>query len=165
MNVRHFNFEQFSNFMQKVADSHQRYQHSVLVEIGAYLEEYSKSMIGHLQSGSYSIPSWKELAPITKVEKTAKGFVFNEEFNPLFRTGVLHDSISYSVVLNQVFIGSSDPVSIDHELGAPHRNLPQRSFLGLAMFKSKIALEKVLSDFLLYWLIQKSAVFKIEKKL
>lgn len=157
-------FNEFASFIEKISNEYNGYEHAFLTQAGDYLSHYSKSLIGHLQQGGMAIQSWKELAPLTKLDKIKKGFVFNSEFNPLFRTGVLKESISYSVVAHTVYVGSYDPVAIEQEMGVPSKNLPARSFLGLAMYKSRLTLEKELGHFLLKWMTRQPAVFNFEKK-
>jgi len=164
MLVRRFNnFKDFAKLLTRISEEYPRYEHAFLNQTGHYLADFSKSLIGHLQHGGMAIPDWKELAPATKKDKTDKGYVFNSEFNPLFRTGDLMNSISYSVVQHTVYIGSDDPVAVYQEMGVPEKNLPARSFLGLAMYKNKLTLEHALGDFLLKWITYRPPIFDIKK--
>jgi len=131
------NLEKFAEHMQKVAENYEKHENYALKFIGIELEKSAKEKIGHLQQGAGPFEAWKELADSTKQEKERLGYVYNNDYNPLFRTGHLRDSIKYVVnkVTSTVYIGSSDQIMVYQEFGTQF--IPPRSVLGLTLFKAK----------------------------
>lgn len=154
------NFDAFSKQLEKVISKYQDKEFKALNFIGQFLEEEAKEKIGHLQKGGGEFEDWKELADSTKRDKERLGYVFNEEYNPLFRTGKLRDSISHVVnrVNHKLYVGSTDPVAKYQELGT--FRIPPRSFLGLTFFKEKLEIQFVLSTFLSNWIADDNSALK-----
>ena len=121
------------------------------------LQRASRKMLGTYQTGSSQFSSWQQLADRTMIERYRLGFPVNK---PLDRTHELRRNIDYQVsemghegavgVPNRV-VGNGTlrnptrnigEVALDLEMGAPAKNLPARSFLGLAASKNgeKLAL-------------------------
>jgi hypothetical protein len=155
----------FSKHLGKMIGNYQNHEHKALDFIGKHIEEKAKETIGHLQIGAGDFESWPELAESTKKDKEAKGYVFNEEYNPLYRTGELKESINHVVAvlnkeLGQVFIGSPLDIALYQEMGT--NRIPARSFLGLTMFKEKEQIEFILGLFLYNWIINTYATLRIK---
>ncbi len=157
--TRKFNsLEEFSKFMNKVSKSYDGYQKAALIQMGEELEKDAKGRIGHLQSGGLAIPGWAPLADSTIADKQRKGYDFNEDHNPLYRTGELRDSIGHSVQGNKLSVGSDSEIMVYQDKGTP--TIPARSVLGLTFYKSRKYIEKTLGDFLLFWITQQKPIFK-----
>lgn len=146
----------------KVINQHSKRQTKALNFIGQYLEDKSKETIGHLQTGAGDFPGWKELAESTKIDKEKKGYVFNSDYNPLYREGNLKRSISHVVYSTpkeaRVYIGSHLDIALYQELGT--NKIPARSFLGLTLFKEKYQIQFVLGLFLHNWIINTHATLR-----
>lgn len=145
-------FDAFSKQISKVTSQYKTKEVGALNIIGALVEKKSKSLIGHLQEGGGSLKSWDPLAESTIKDKERLGYVYNDEYNPLYRTGELKDSIKHVVNPSKraVFVGSPSEIAEYQELGT--HNIPARSFLALAMFKEKHQIEYLLGLFLLNWI-------------
>jgi hypothetical protein len=154
------NFQKFSEHLKKVVAQHAVKEFKALSFIGKFLSTEAKYRIGHLQIGGGKFQSWPDLAESTKIDKLRLGFVFNSEYNPLYRTGELKDSIGYVVnkAKKAVYIGSPSDIALYQEMGTDH--IPARSFLGLTMYKEKHQIEFMLQQFLINWMSGKNSVFK-----
>lgn len=143
----------FSKHLTKVVEQYPRREKTALNFIGDHLVEKSKEKIGHLQSGDGKFSSWKELADSTKKDKERKGYVFNDEYNPLYRTGELKESIDHSVNQSRhvLYVGSPLDIMLYQEIGT--KTIPARSVLGLTMFKEKEQIQYILGLFLYNWII------------
>jgi hypothetical protein len=150
-------FDAFSNHMKKVSSQYNKKEFLALNFLGKILEEEAKHKIGHLQKGAGPFESWQDLAESTKLDKQRKGYVFNDEYNPLYRTGELRESIHHVVntVEHKLIIGSDSDIGLYQEIGTQH--IPSRSFLGLTMFKEKAEIQYVLSSFLVNWISDSKA--------
>lgn len=156
----------FSKQLEKVVSQHTNREHQALDFIGKRIEDKAKETIGHLQKGADGFQSWPELAEFTKIDKEKKGYVFNDEYNPLYRTGELKESIHHVVAvlnkeLGQVFIGSPLDIALFQEMGT--KTIPARSFLGLTMFKEKEQIQFILGLFLHNWIINTYATLRIKE--
>src|SRR4051794_6623345 len=87
--------QSFHAHLKKVISNYKEYEIKSSNFLGAVLGDSAKKSIGHLQDGAGEFPSWQPLAESTKLDKEKLGYKFNEEYNPLYRTGELRDSISY----------------------------------------------------------------------
>ena len=159
------NLGAFSKQLEKVVGQYTNREHKALDFIGQRIENKAKETIGHLQVGAGGFESWPELAESTKADKDKKGYAFNEEYNPLYRTGELKESIHHIVAvlnkeLGQVFIGSPLDVALFQEMGTT--KIPARSFLGLTMFKEKEQIEFILGLFLNNWIIDTYSKLRIK---
>lgn len=160
------NLGAFSKQLEKVTAQYTNREHKALDFIGQRIEDKAKEAIGHLQAGGGGFQSWPELAEATKTDKEKKGFVFNEQYNPLYRTGELKESIHHVVaVLNsefgRVFVGSPLDIALFQEMGT--KTIPARSFLGLTMFKEKEQIQYILGLFLHNWIINTYASLRIKE--
>lgn len=113
---------------------------TVVVEaIAKFGGEVARRYIGHEQP-SFSLaqpmpvyfPAWEPLAQSTIDDKTTLGFG-PPDYQPLYRTGQMEQSISGAAVGLVGAVGSTDPVAVYHEFGAPQANLPPRPFLARAV--------------------------------
>ena len=156
--------EAFSNQLKSVIRKHHVREHKALDFIGKHIETEAKKTIGHLQDGAGEFETWPELAESTKVDKEKKGYVFNEDYNPLYRTGELKKSIHHVVEIGgdngRVYIGSDLDIALFQELGT--KNIPARSFLGLTLFKEKHQIQYLLGLFLYNWIIDTYATLRIK---
>ena len=149
---------EFAKFLEKVERSYHGYETATLTYLGDYLVKEAKGYIGNLQEGGLAIDGWQELAESTKRDKERKGYVYNQDYNPLYRTGALKDSIGYKVAGSDLSVGSTSDIMIYQEMGTLY--IPPRSVLGLAFYKNKIHIERTLGDGLLYWMTQALPKFK-----
>lgn len=150
----------FSKHIEKVVSQHKDREIIALNAIGIYLEKKAQDTIGYLQKGGGSFASWPELKESTKKDKERKGYVFKEDFNPLYRTGHLKKSIQHVVnkTKKEVYVGSSLDVALYQEIGTD--KIPARSFLGLTFFKEKKQIQYVLGQFLLKWITNNRSSIK-----
>lgn len=156
------NLREFEKFLSKVISTEKIYKTAILEVVTQFIEDKAKKKIGHLQEAAGPFKAWAPLAESTKTEKARLGYFFNDEYNPLFRTGHLRDSISHFVqhTANNYIgvVGSDDEIMVYQELGTIH--IPSRSVLGAAAFESKIPLQKIFSEGFTGWLLQKSPIKK-----
>ncbi len=154
------NFDAFAKHIQKVTSIHDEKEFKALNFVGKILEEESKKKIGHLQNGAGPFPSWAELAESTKTDKERKGYVFNADYNPLFRDGELKNSIHHVVnrSMRTLYVGSDSDIGLFQEMGT--KRIPARSFLGLTLFKAKNEIQYVMGMFLFNWITDQSAPLK-----
>lgn len=157
----------FANHLQKVVKQYPKRQRAALDFIGQHIEDKSKKAIGHYQKGADGFEDWQELSESTKADKVKKGYVFNDEFNPLYREGDLKESIHHVVSplngqnqneLGKVYIGSPLDIALYQEMGTA--KIPARSFLGLTLFKEKYQIEYILGLFLNNWIINTYATLR-----
>lgn len=140
----------FAQHIKKVTRKYPEKEKQVLNLLGHHLEKVAKEKIGHLQDQQGPFAEWEELAESTKLDKENKGYVFNADYNPLYRTGALQDSITYSVIRSTLRVGSNDEIAIYQELGTI--NIPPRSFLGATFYQEHKAIKATLGSFLLNWI-------------
>ncbi len=124
--------------------------------IGVLLEKEAKDKIGHLQQAAGPFKEWAPLAESTKLDKEKKGYVFNADYNPLYRQGDLKDSIHhvYSITRHEVILGSTSQIMIYQELGT--NRIPPRSVIGATMFQAKNEMAFILGEMLTQWISGKS---------
>lgn len=158
--MKAFTLDAFSKHLEKVITQYPKRELEALTFLGKSLEEEAKYKIGHLQEGAGPFVDWAELAESTIQDKIRKGYNFNSEYNPLFRTGELRDSIHYviNVPQHKLILGSDSEIMVYQELGTAH--IPPRSVLGLTMFKAKYEIEYVLTLFLKSWILNERAIYK-----
>jgi len=127
----------FSSHLKKLCSTYEKNKLLALNVIGQELQKDARSSIGHLQETHGQFKAWEELAESTKSDKERKGYVFNSDYNPLYRTGELMHSIKYSVdkLGSEVKLGSDDQIMVWQELGTA--NIPPRSVLGMTMYRSE----------------------------
>lgn len=145
------NFSAFTKHMRKVLDSYELKELEAGNLFAELLEKAAKDKIGHLMPGAGPFAAWPELADSTKADKERQGYAFNAEYNPLYRTGEMRDSIEgrYYPKLKKVLLASADDKMLWHEEGTVH--IPARSTLGLTMFQSKELAWSVFGQFLRNW--------------
>lgn len=144
--------EKFAQHLKKVVGRYNDYEKKASNFLGEILERDAKATIGHLQEGAGPIPSWEPLADSTKKDKERLGYVFNEQYNPLYRMGDLRDSISYlfEMARHILFLGSSSDIMVYQELGTAR--IPPRSVLALTLFKSIVLIEAIYQKMLRDWI-------------
>jgi len=154
-------FEKFSKHLEKVVNDYNKREIAALNFIGKELEKHAKDKIGHLQEGGGPFATWAQLAKSTKLDKEKQGYVFNADYNPLYRTGVLKNSISHVVNKSNhtVFLGSDSEIMVYQELGTHF--IPPRSVLGLTMFQSKAYIGKILGKMMVDWISNNRMTFKV----
>lgn len=150
--------EAFAKHISKVAKKYNSYESNAANFLGEILELEAKDKIGHLQDGAGPFDSWKELADSTKSDKERRGYVFNHEYNPLYRTGDLKNSIGhvFNIPSRTLYLGSTDEVMIYQELGTKY--IPPRSVLGLTMFQAKPDIQYIMGNMLVSWIADKRLV-------
>ncbi len=164
--MKEFSLDAFSKHLAKLVEQFPERQKQALNFIGKHLADKSKETIGHLQKGAGDFPGWPELADSTKLDKEKKGYVFNDEYNPLYREGDLKDSIHHVVhVMNadqaNLYVGSPLDIALYQEMGTS--KIPARSFLGLTMFKQKEQIQFILGSFLFNWITGTYATLRIKQ--
>lgn len=105
-----------------------------------FAAETARGYIGHLQGAvvtpppvpSY-VPAWEPLAAATVDDKAAMGFT-PPDYEPLLRTGEMHESISGTAVGLTGVVGSTDEKAVYHELGTA--TMPPRPFLARAVVET-----------------------------
>jgi HK97 gp10 family phage protein len=135
-------FKSFAKELQKIAVKEVVLLQVGLDKVGKLVEKSAKAEIGHLQPAVGPFPKWDELAESTKADKVKKGYWFNDDYNPLLRTGELHDSISHQVKPLEVQIGSTSDIMVYQEFGTG--KIPARPVLGPAAFKNKEKIRAIL---------------------
>jgi len=146
----------FAKHMTKVVAKYPKKEMQAAQFLGAVLEAEAKDKIGHLQEGAGPFAAWKELAESTKADKEQKGYVFNHEYNPLYRTGDLKNSIhhSFNPSTHNLYLGSDSEIMIYQELGT-NRGIPPRAVLGLTMYQAKADIHYIMGDMLVSWIADK----------
>jgi hypothetical protein len=110
--------------------------------LGEILVKEARDKIGHLQEG------WKELADSTKSDKERKGYVFNADYNPLYRTGQLRDSIHhvFNIQSQTLFIGSDSEIMEYQEKGTKY--IPARPVLSTTVYQAHPVINYVFGSML-----------------
>jgi HK97 gp10 family phage protein len=134
----------FSKYLKNVAVKEIVFIHSGLEKCAKLIEDSAKDEIGHLQPEVGPFPAWSPLTQSTISEKIRLGYVYNEDYNPLYRTGELQASISHTVNANEALIGSTSPIMIYHEFGT--YKMPMRPVIGPAAYKNKYNIEAILGS-------------------
>ena len=155
------NLDAFTKHLDQVTKQYSQRERKALEVIGDAVERKSKENIGHLQQGAGGFKPWEPLAESTKKDKERQGYVYNSDYNPLYRTGDLRESIHHVVNLGEhkVVIGSDSEIAAYQELGTQH--IPARSFLGLALFTEKQKIIYILGLFLQYWITNNRSALRI----
>ena len=146
----------FAKHMTKVMEKYPRKEMQAAEFLGKVLEAEAKDKIGHLQEGGGPFSEWKELAEATKTDKERLGFVYNHEYNPLYRTGDLKKSIHhvFNPASHNLYLGSDSEIMIYQELGTV-RGIPPRSVLGLTMYQAKADINYIMGNMLVSWIADK----------
>ncbi len=131
-----------------------------LEKAAVMVEKQAKAEIGHLQPAAGEFHAWAELAESTIEDKTAKGYAFNGDYNPLLRTGKLLESIKHHTEEFEAVIGSDDEVMMWQELGTA--KIPPRSVLGMAAVVCGTDIKEILGSHLLQGILQKRIVGDVE---
>lgn len=134
----------FAEHLLMVAAKEYEILHGGLEIAATLIEKSAKKEIGHLQPEVGPFNAWDELADSTKEDKARKGYYFNEDYNPLLRTGELHDSISHEVEGLEAVIGSTSPIMVYQEFGTS--SIPPRPVLGPAVYKNKEKIEAIIGS-------------------
>lgn len=147
MTSKSFNLEQFNTHLKKITGNFARYEKAWGDFSAQVLEKEAKDKVGHLQ------PGWKELKPSTERDKERQGYVFNADYNPLYRTGELRDSIKghYNLALHTLFLGSFSEIMIYHALGT--KDIPPRDVIGSTMAQAAHQLAIYLGQMFTAWLL------------
>jgi hypothetical protein len=151
MITKEFNsLESFSKHLNKMIGEYPRYEKKWGDFSAEVLEKEAKDKIGHLQ------PNWKELAEVTKRQKERLGYVFNADYNPLFREGHLRDSIKghYNLANHSLMLGSFSEIMVYQALGTA--NIPPRDVIGSTMMQAKPQLVVYLGQMLMAWMLLQS---------
>lgn len=137
--------ESFHRHLNKIIQQYPRHEARAAKAVGAILEKEAKDMIGHLNEG------WRDLRPATKEDKERLGYVFNSDYNPLYRTGELRDSIHfvYSLSRRKLFLGSDSDIMEYHEKGTKY--IPARPVLSTTMYKAASTINYVFGSMLQGW--------------
>ena len=147
-------FKSIPEFLEFWAGMPGRYEEAKMTGLkaaGGLIETEMRAEIGTYQSGDAGFEDWAPLSAATLEGfgplpgKIAMGFAPPD--NPLRATGELERSIGSMVDLNQVVIGSNDPVAVwqnegTEERGVPFQpgettspGIPAREFVGRAAFR------------------------------
>lgn len=91
---------------------------------------------------------WPALADATVAEKSRLGYTNRiSPTDPLYRTGELRISISYTVDANGVTLGSTDPIAPFQEDGT--HTIPARPFISATLFRHGHAAADLVADYLM----------------
>ena len=145
----------FSAHLSKSVKNYEKYEKKAGIFLGETLRKEAQDKIGHLQDHVGEFPAWKELADSTKADKLRNDYVFNADFNPLYRTGEMRDSIHFSYIpaLHLLFLGSTSDIMLWQEEGTQH--IPPRPVLGPTMFQAKMLVEYVFGKMLIDYIMGK----------
>ncbi|MDE2024863.1 MAG: hypothetical protein KGJ07_00040 [Patescibacteria group bacterium] len=148
-------FAAFGKQVEKIIREYPHREHTFLNLVGKFIQNEAKGYIGHLQH------IWPELAESTQEQKESLGYgdAMND-WQPLLRTGEMRDSITYTVQLHDVYIGSDSDILVYQEIGTVR--IPPRPVLGLAMYENKRRLEKSIGSFVLAWITDTRAKGRID---
>ena|ERR1700722_6768192 len=146
----------FSDQLDKLVIKYPDYEFKASNYLGELLKKSAREKIGHLQPSAGEFEAWQPLADSTKKDKERLGYVFNSDYNPLYRTGELMDSIGYVFFIagRALYLGSTSEIMVYQELGTKY--IPPRSVLGLTMYAASILIIKVYSKMLCDWICGKS---------
>lgn len=160
--MKTFNLKDFSEHLIRVVKKYPDYEIKASNALGEILEKEAKEKIGHLQQAAGQFEAWSPLAESTKRDKERLGYKFNEEYNPLYRTGELRDSIGHVFYIagRCLYLGSTSEIMIYQELGTKY--IPPRSVLGMTLFMAKALICYVYSKMLVDWISNKP--LRIESK-
>lgn len=150
--MKTFNLSQFSKHLGKVVSNYKSYEMKASNILGEILDKKARNSIGHLQDEAGPFEEWKELADSTKKDKERLGYVFNSEYNPLYRTGELLDSIGFvfNQMLRILYLGSTSEIMIYQELGTD--KIPPRSVLGMTLYKAKLLIISIYQKMMVDWI-------------
>lgn len=151
----------FVKHLERVVKKYPAQEYKTLQYVGQFLEKKAKESIGWLQESAGPFNKWEPLAESTMRDKERQGFVFNSDYNPLYRTGELKESIHHVVnrPMRTLYVGSTSDIMVYQELGTSR--IPPRSVLGMTMFKHKREIEYFLGSFLMYWIADVNLRFRV----
>lgn len=122
------------------------------LEIAAkVIEAAAKKEIGTYQRDDVGpFDPWKELADSTKADRLRQGYTEND---PLLRSGAMRDSISHYIDPNghDAYVGSPSQILVWQEYGTDR--IPPRSVLGIAAFRNKDLIKKLVGTLALSSLV------------
>lgn len=141
----------FATHIRKQAEKFPIYEKKVSLFVGEILEKEAKDKIGHLHDAAGTFAAWEPLAESTKKDKERNDYVFNHEYNPLYRTGEAKESISHSYVpeMRKILLGSPSQILAWQEEGT--RYIPPRSSIGATLFQSGQVIKYAFSGMLRDW--------------
>lgn len=155
MRTREFNsLEKFSEHLTKAVLKRPYYEQKWGTFAAEMLEKESKDKIGHLNEG------WAPLAESTKRDKEKLGYVFNADYNPLYRTGELRDSIKghYNLNIHTLFLGSFSEIMLYQALGTKY--IPPRDPIGSTMQQALPQIATLLGQMFIQLLLLTPAKFR-----
>lgn len=155
--------QQFSNFINKAEKQYPKYEAATAHIIGEALVEKAKEKIGYLQPQHGEFTAWQPLTDSTKADKERQGYVFKDDYNPLYRTGELKESIHhfYNKTLNQILLGSASQILYWQDQGTV--KMVARSVIGATMYQSRMWVEPILMNMLFKWITQEKILPKTKK--
>ena len=135
----------FAKHIDNVTKKYPVYEKLEANFVGEALEKEAKDKIGHLQ------PGWEPLAASTIEDKIKKGYVFNADYNPLYRTGELRDSIHhvYYAAGHTLFLGSDSDIMVYQEKGTKY--IPPRPVISTTMYQAYPVVNYVMGEMLTQW--------------
>jgi hypothetical protein len=127
----------FARFLEQKMLAIAGAEHAALERAASKVESEAKAIIGHYQTANTGpFKPWGQLKEGTITAKERKGFAPPD--NPLLRSGALRDAIQHHVDGHTAHIGvPAGPVgdiALYQEMGT--RNIPPRSFLGVALYRN-----------------------------
>ncbi len=154
-------FNAFYKQLEKVKRNYAIYEKKAALFSAEALKIEAQAKIGHLQGGVGRYPSsggavgqWAELAESTKEDKERQGYVFNADYNPLYREGDLKKSISAIAVTisgkTKIVLGSDSQIMFWQEFGT--EKIPPRSVIGLTMFQYAPKITYYFGEMLVKWI-------------
>jgi hypothetical protein len=149
--------DKFAKQLEMMVSAYDRKLDLSLNFVGKELVKAAKDKIGHLNDAAGEFPAWKELAESTKRDKERNDYVFNADYNPLYREGELRKSINYRLnktLRNKTLkLGSTSKIMIYQEKGTDR--IPPRPVIGPTMFQSIPILNYSAKAFYNSWLTNK----------
>ena len=143
-------FNNFYKHIEKINSKHVEYTKLALIFSAEILEKEAKDKIAHPQNSEGQFKAWEELAESTKKDKERSGYVINADYNPLYRTGELKDSIHAMSEGNYLFLGSKSEIMKFQEFGTAY--IPPRSVIGLTMHQFLAQGNYIFGEMLVKWL-------------
>ncbi len=134
--------EEFATHLLKMAGFTPVILQAGLTTAAKLIKNSAKEELGHLQPQVGPFSAWEELKDSTKKEKERLGYKFNDEYNPLVRTGELLDSYQYRTAPLEAVIGSKLDTAYWHEFGTT--KMVERPVLGPAAFKNKEKIKEIM---------------------
>lgn len=133
---------EFAEHLLKMVAKEELALYAGLDRAAKLIKKTAKSEIGHLQPSVGPFQDWAELADSTKDEKDRLGYKYNDEYNPLERTGELRDSIVDERKGLEAVVGSKSDIMAYQEFGTG--TIPPRPVIGPAAFRNKEKIKKII---------------------